>query len=318
MSEHAAAKVTVICIAYNHAPWIEEALESVRAQDYPTVELIVVDNGSTDGTEAKVRAWIDHHSGQLPIKAIFNDKPEAYCKLFNRVLAKVDCPFVVDLSGDDVLYPQHLSASIRALEASPGAGFVFSDAQILDHRGQLKSFYKRDKAGVLVEEADLNRMYVTLIARSYICSPTVVFNAAVLRKEGGYDESLFYEDFDIQLRLARSYPVVFSDHFGVIKRLHADSMSAAQYRPRQSRMLPSTVKICSKILQMNESAEENAALGVRICYELKHALWSANFGPARKLIELGEQLGLRSLEFRLYKIWAKGAFDISWLYLKLR
>lgn len=95
-------------------------------------------------------------------------------------------------------------------------------------------------------------------------------------------------------------------------------MSARQYLPHRSRMLPSTVKVCSKILQMNHSPEENRALEVRILYELKHALWSANFEPARELVRLGETLGMNSLRFKLYKIWARHAWDISWIYVKVK
>ena len=58
----------------------------------------------------------------------------------------------------------------------------------------------------------------------------VVFNAQLLKADGGYDEELYYEDFDIQVRLARKHPVLFSDHIGVVKRLHHNSMSAAQYK----------------------------------------------------------------------------------------
>ncbi len=312
-----AARVTVICIAYNHRRWIGETLESVRLQDYRAKELIVVDNGSQDDTAGKIRDWVSQSSGELPVQTVFNEKMQPYCGLFNQLLARVDSPFVVDLSGDDVLYPGHLSASVLQLQSDPQAGFVFSDAHIQDHRGRIKSFYKRDRAGRLVDRPELRDIYVTLIRRSCISSPTVVFNALILRNEGGYDESLFYEDFDILVRLARRHPVCFSDHIGVLKRQHARSMSAGQYLPHHSRMLPSTVKVCAKIHQMNRLPEENRALATRILHELKHALWSANFEPARGLVRLGETLGMNNLEFRFYRIWAKNAWDISWIYVKL-
>ncbi|GAA0879524.1 hypothetical protein GCM10009119_24920 [Algoriphagus jejuensis] len=312
-----AGQATVICIAYNHEKWIEETLESVRMQDYQAKELVVVDNGSTDGSADKIRNWVNQSSGLLPIRTVFNRGVQPYCQLFNQILATVDSQYLVDLSGDDVLYPEHLSTSIRELKADQNAGFVFSDAYILDHSGEVSSFYQRDNAGDLLDKIELGDIYTTLIQKSYICSPTIVFNAAILRKEGGYDESLSYEDFDIMVRLARSYPVRFSDHIGVLKRKLSNSMSAAQYRPHLSKMLPSTVKVCTKIHQMNRYPEENQALGRRVLYELKHALWSANFEPARELVRLGEELELKTLEFRVYKMWAKYKWDISWLYTKI-
>lgn len=311
-------RVTVICIAYNHGEWIEQTLESVRLQDYPMKDLIVVDNGSKDDTAAKIRNWVDVSSGNLLVQTIFNREMQPYCQLFNQILATVEGQYLVDLSGDDVLYSDHLSKSISELQIDSSAAFVFSDAHILDESDEVRSFYKRDLVGNLVDDIEVSNIYVKLIRQSYVLSPTVVFNVAILRNEGGYDESLFYEDFDILVRLARNHPAVFSDHIGVLKRKHSQSVSAHQYLPHRSKMLSSTVRVCAKILNMNITEEENQALQVRILFELKHALWSANFGPARDLVGLGESLGINSLLFRIYKIWAKRGWDISWLYLHLK
>lgn len=309
--------VTIICIAYNQEEWLEETLESVRAQDYYTKELIIVDNGSTDNTAEVIRNWIIKSSIQFSVETVFHEKMQPYCQLFNQVLANVNSNYLVDLSGDDVLYPEHLSASIRELKIVPFAGFVFSDAYILDEMGEVKTFYKRNTGGELIEDIELSNVYETLIQRNFICSPTVVFNTAILRREGGYDESLYYEDFDIQIRLAREHPVVFSNHIGVLKRKHSKSMSSDQYQSYHSKMLPSTVKVCSKIQGMNIYNEENQALRKRILYELKHALWSANFEPARDLVSIGENLRIKGPKFWIYKFWAKRGWDISWLYVYL-
>ena len=318
MNMDVAGKVTIICLAYNHGQWIEETLESVRLQDYQARELIVVDNGSKDDTAEKIRNWVNQTSGHMSVQTIFKKEQQPYCMLFNEVLAQTDSQYVVDLSGDDVLYPDHLSLSIAQLQPDPTVAFVFSDAYILDSKAEVRSYYKRNHAGDLVSPIDTANLYVTLIQRSCICAPTIVFNAVILRREGGYDEALFYEDFDIMVRLARHHPVIFSDHIGVLKRTHSKSMSASQYRPRKSKMLPSTAKICYKIHQMNLYPEENQALENRIRYELKHALWSANFEPARELVRLGEEMGMKGLEFGFYRLWARKSWDISWLYTLLR
>jgi hypothetical protein len=68
---------------------------------------------------------------------------------------------------------------------------------------------------------------------------------------------------------------------------------------------------------MNIYPEENRALKKRILYELKHALWSANFAPAQELVEIGGNLGMKGVRFWFYKIWAGRKWDISWLYLQL-
>ncbi|MDX5338697.1 MAG: glycosyltransferase [Cyclobacteriaceae bacterium] len=305
---------TIICIAYNQEEWIEETLGSVREQDYNFRELFVVDNGSTDNTAQKIKDWVNQNSTQLSVHTILLKESKPYCSLFNEILAEAKGRYIIDLSGDDVLFPDHISQSIRALQQAHHAAFSFSDAYILDARNEITTFYKRNTAGELEDEIELSNLYEILIRKNYICSPTVVFQAEILKKEGGYDESLYYEDFDVQLRLARKYPVIFSDHIGVLKRKHGNSMSSAQYKRYHSPMLPSTVKVCSKIETMNIYPEESRALAKRVMHELKHALWSANFGPAKELVDMGKRIGLKGLLFKFYALWASKEWDISWAY----
>ncbi|PZX47489.1 glycosyltransferase family A protein [Algoriphagus chordae] len=310
-------RVTVICIAFNHEKWIEKALISVLLQDYDDKELIVVDNGSQDQTPNIIKEWVNSNADKLPIATIYKSKSEPYCQLFNEVLDQVESQFLVDLSGDDFLYKPHLSLSIAKLQQEPNAAFVFSDANISDEDGSQSTFYGSGDYLNLEEKTLSNEMYETLIRRNYISAPTIVFNTEILKKSGGYDGALAYEDFDIQLRLTRNYPVTFSSHVGVLKRKHVDSLSASQYQRYKSQMLPSTLHVCEKIRQMNRSSTENEALSERVLFELKHALWSANFEVAAGFVTLANELKVKSLEFSLYKLWLLLRLDISWFYVKL-
>ncbi|WP_026945370.1 glycosyltransferase family A protein [Algoriphagus marincola] len=310
-------KVTVICTAFNHEDWIWEALESVAMQDYHDKELVIVDNGSSDRTAERIKDWVSQYSGLFPVKTYFFEDTRPYCQTFNEVFAETNGDYLVDLSGDDVLYPDHLSLSIAQLSQDTEAAFSFSDAYLLESSGSITTFYKRNTFGELREKLHMGTIYETLLRRSIICAATMVFNAKIFRKESGYDESLYYEDFDIQIRMARKYHVVFSDHVGVLKREHEESMSANQYQRYFSKMLPSTVKVCEKALELNQSQDENKALLERVLFELKHALWSANFSAADQLIQMAERLHGKGLKLKLYKAWAKFKLDISWLYVSV-
>lgn len=309
--------VTVICIAYNHAKWVAAALESVKNQDYPNVQLIIVDNGSEDGSAQTIRSWVDGQAPHLNSRTMFRKASLPYCQLFNQVLQSVSSDYVIDLSGDDELYSGHISKSIQQLRQHPTAGFCFSDAYLVTEHGEKQNFYRRTPTGELLTPVKDGDLYKLLIKRSYICSPTILFRTALLKGEGGYDPDLTYEDFDVQLRLARKYPVVFSNHIGVMKRKHSASLSASQYKRYNSVMLPSTLKVCGKIKQMNQTEQEMQALRERVRYELKHALFSANFFPAEGFISLGKEIGINCRLFALYRLWGKSRLDLSWLYHKL-
>lgn len=309
--------VSVICIAFNHEKWIEKALESVFLQDYSSKELIIVDNGSSDQTAEIIRNWVKRHSEDLAVSAIYKSAAVPYCELFNEMLNLAKGEFVVDFSGDDFFYPHHLSASVERLSQVSDAAFVFSDATISDESGAKESYYKPNDVASLSSKVLAREFYQTLISRSYISSPTVVFRSQILKREGGYDDTLSYEDFDVQIRLTSKYPVVFSGHVGVYKRKHSKSLSANQYRRYQSEMLPSTLRVCEKIKEINETLAEDLALNKRVLFELKHALWSANFESARGFLKLANELSLKGPEFRLYKLWLWLRLDMSWLYVQL-
>ncbi|MEN2281558.1 glycosyltransferase [Algoriphagus sp. SE2] len=309
--------VTIVCICYNHESWIQECLESVKLQDYPQKELIIIDNGSSDNSLRIIQKWVKENSGSLKLELVSHKEPQSYLKVFNDALRKSKSQYIVDLAGDDLLYPDHLSLSIARLKPSKDIAFVFSDAYILDEDRIVKTFYDRKSGGELKEEIELGKIYETLIQSYSICAPTIVFNRDILVREGGYDENLSYEDFDIQVRLSRKYPLVFSDHVGVLKRKHLDSLSSSQYIPYYSKMLPSTLLVCQKIKKMNETESENIALKKRILFELKHALWSANFKVARGFIELGDEINIKNPLFMIYKIWLRLKIDLSWLYTRL-
>jgi len=309
--------VSIICTCYNHEAWIQECLEGVRLQDYQKKELIIINNGSSDGSLQVIQKWLKENSGSLRVELISYKEPQSYLAAFNDALQKTQGEYVVDLAGDDLLYPDHLTLSIAQLKLSNTTAFVFSDAYILDEDHNVKTFYKRKTGGELVHQIETSKIYETLVQSYFICAPTIVFNRDILVREGGYDEKLSYEDFDIQVRLARKYPLVFSDHVGVLKRKHSNSLSSRQYIPYYSKMLPSTLMVCQKIEKMNENQSEVRALGKRIMFELKHALWSANFEAARGFVILGEEINIKNPLFIIYKIWVRSKIDLSWLYVRL-
>ena len=101
--------VSVICTAYNHEDFIDEALQSVVSQDYPNVELIVIDNASTDATAGRISAFIAHHP---TIQFIQNRENLGLNRAFNQGLTRAGGRYVIDLSADDVLLPNRIRKQV--------------------------------------------------------------------------------------------------------------------------------------------------------------------------------------------------------------
>lgn len=306
--------VSVICTCYNHREYIQEALDSVVRQDYPSVELVIIDNGSWDDSARHIESWAERSAGRIAVTTIIRASPINYCRSFNQALALISGKYVIDLSGDDALLSSHIRSAVEKLEANP-SHLYFSNAFLETAGKRRATFYRVNSHGQASVGVDSGYIYQQVVARTPICAPTLVFPTAILRAEGGYDEDLAYEDFDIIVRLARKYPFLYNDQIGVKKRVLSSSFSAQQYRVRNSKMLPSTLKVCHKIRHMNYTEQENQALMERIMYETKHALASANFDVALGFLDLATEIDVHTWHINLYRWWAKAKLDLSALYI---
>ena len=309
--------VSIICTSYNHGDYVTEALDSVIQQNYENLELIIIDNGSRDKSASYINQWLVRHQEKVKARAFFHDVTINYCRSFNRALSTANGKYIIDLSADDVLLQGHLTNAVEVLEKE-AATIYFSNAVLVDSTGRaLRTFYPIKPDGRTSVQVASGDVYRQVVERNFLCAPTLVFRADALVREGGYDESLTYEDFDIIVRMARNYAFTFNDHIGVKKRLLKSSFSAQQYKVSASRMLPSTLKVCRKIHSMNRNQEENRALAFRIMHETKHALASANFVVADGLLDLAREMGVSGLKYCFFKIWAKFRWDFSRIYSRL-
>jgi glycosyltransferase involved in cell wall biosynthesis len=308
--------VSIICTCYNHENYIKESLDAVLNQSYDQIELIIIDNGSKDRSAGIIQHWVNVNQ-DIKVETIFHFPSINYCKAFNQGLQQTNGKYIIDLSGDDLLLPNHVRRAVGTLEQTDAAVY-FSNAYLEGNKKTVVTFYPVHKKGKVIKEVFWGNLYVHVVQKHFLCAPTLVFIAEILKKEGGYDESLTYEDFDIIVRLSRKYQFVFNENIGVKKRMLKTSFSAQQYSIKKSLMLPSTLKVCRKIQAMNQSPEENKALQFRVMFETKHALASANFDIAEKFLGLAQEIGVVGIRYQIFRLWANIRLDLSPLYRLLK
>lgn len=306
--------VSIICTCYNHEKYIQEALDSVARQEYPFIELLIIDNGSTDNSASIIQEWGEKNLGIMQVSTRYYTAATNYCQVFNVALSAVKGKYLIDLSGDDMLLPGHVATAVSKLEES-GCAVYFSDALLWKPDGSERRFYEGRPSPELVMGGDLYRQ---VVEKYVISTVTLVFRTEEIRRLGGYDGRLVYEDFDILVRMARYHKFVFDPHVGVRKRILPSSFAAGQYRVRTSIMLDSTLQVLRKIRAMNHTEDENKALLRRTLYECRHALASANFQVGEELSTLAWSLGVDRWKVWPYRLWSKLKVDVSWLYARLR
>jgi glycosyltransferase involved in cell wall biosynthesis len=183
----AAPLVSVIVPCYNQGRFLADALESIRCQTHGSIESIVVDDGSTDGTAANAAA--------APWSRYVHQRNGGTAAARNTGLAHSHGEFVVFLDADDRLLPHAIETALAALSSHPEWGFVTGHVQLISENGSV--------LGVPPQPHADPATYFDLLRSNYIWSPGVVtyrrgiLGSAPFRAAAGGSA-----DVDLNLRLA--------------------------------------------------------------------------------------------------------------------
>jgi len=305
-------KVSVICTAYNHEDFVQEALRSVVEQTYQNVELIVIDNASTDDTEQKIREFCwDNPS----IRFIANSWNKGLCAAFNQGMRYATGKYVIDLSADDVLLPDRIARQVAFFESLPeDYGVIFSNAQYLDaHSNPLHLHYETDGNGKALENVSSGDVYRDVLEKYFICTPTMMMRRSLLHGLGGHDESLTYEDFDFWVRSAVICKYGYQDEVLTQKRLLRHSLSTLSYRPG-SGMLASTLAVCNKAYDLNRNQAEFDALARRIRTYIRKCFYVQEFDLAVQFRQLLNSIEAPGFATEIIVLLCRLRLPVNWLY----
>ncbi len=254
--------VTVLCLCYNQKKFIQESIESVINQTYKNIELIVMDDGSTDGSQALIESFLKKHP---QVKFISHSINQGYCKTLNEGVELANGKFIIDLAADDILLPERVAAGVESLmNLHAGCDLQFTDAILIDENGNSIGYHSVRFPHRLIPRGDI---YINLIDRYFICSPTLMFKKSVVIAIGGYDETLAFEDFDFLIRASRQFKFCYSATPLIKRRMVKTSMSSKQF-VKGSDQRWSTLEVCKKIYNLNKTRAEHAALKRRLRYEI--------------------------------------------------
>lgn len=294
--------VSVIGISFNHAAFLKEALESLFSQSYENLQIILLDDGSKDGSAAAIQKLIEGKD----IEFTPHKKNKGYTATFNEGFQKAKGQFIVDFALDDVMKPNFIEESIARFEsATDKTGVVFSNADFINEHSQVIGNHTEVLLNKgMIAEVPQGDVFKMILKRYFVCTPTMVIKKAVLDRLGGYDESLAYEDFDFWVRSSRYFEYAYIDKVLMQKRLLKTSMSANRHLHHYNELMASVLKVCEKAFQLCKTEEELKALGERLNYEyrqcLKHGAINLADQYRKLIIESGNSRSLKSFAFRWF------------------
>jgi glycosyltransferase involved in cell wall biosynthesis len=309
--------VSIVALSYNHAPYITEALDSILTQTYKNIEIIVVDDASTDNSVEVISKFIE---GSPSIQFIPLKENIGNCRAFNLGYTLAKGKYIVDFALDDVLLPTRIEKQVEIFESLPmDYGVVFSDVGFIDQKGKpLGAQYKRDKGGKLLDTVPSGDVYKDLLEKYFISPPSMISRREVFEQLGGYDETLAYEDFDFWVRSSRYYKYHFIDEIQTLKRVLPNSHGSKFSLKREYKMLESTLKVCEKAYRLNKNQDENEALAKRIRYHLRQAFFTENFSVVMGFHNLLRKTAQLKVSDNLWGLGARLKVPTHWLYKHFR
>ncbi len=286
--------LTIIITCFNHENYLEEAINSAIHQKISEKQIIVIDNGSEDSSREVIQKIKETHPG---LEVILIDKRLNYCQAFNLGYKKASGQFIIDLSGDDVLLPDFALKALAESNSLPAEyGVFYSNVEYIDKKSQHLKFHFGKKGHSKYQISPPSGfIYKELLEKHIISSPGMVFKKEVLDELGGYDETLYYEDFDFWVRSSRNWKYKYLDSVGVRVRRHGGNLGSHFYKKNQKEMMWSTFKVCLKAKELNCRDEENRALHKRCSYQMRHAVLTEHFRLGKKYYALIDSIGKPNL-----------------------
>ena len=223
--------VSMVIPSYNHDRYIQACINSVIEQDYPNIELIIIDDGSTDDSRCKIEELVPACTSRF-VRFEFRDRlNKGLAATVDEGLAWARGQYFAYFNSDDILLPSKTSMLLRNIVDEPNVAGVFSGCELIDADGAyIRSLHPRE---VYLEFDDL------LLSRKHlIITPSQLLRTEAVRTVGGYPSNLFIEDWYMWLKLTDyGYRLKIIPDVLVSYRQHAGNMSKQAVKMYESRKL---------------------------------------------------------------------------------
>jgi GT2 family glycosyltransferase len=222
--------LSVVMPTYNGERFLGAALESVRREPIDGIEIVAVDDGSTDGT----LDILCSHQSTLPLQILQPARTGNWVASSNLGLRQAAGRHACFLHQDDLWLPGRIAAVREALEAGPA--LVLHDAIFVGPAGERLG----DWSCPLPPKSEIEPRLLLerLLVQNFVAMPSPIFDRELALAGGGMDGSLWYTaDWDLWLRLGRVGPVRFIPRALAAFRIHAESQTMARQTDRGERLL---------------------------------------------------------------------------------
>ncbi|HUG43778.1 MAG TPA: glycosyltransferase [Acidobacteriota bacterium] len=286
--------VSVVIIFFNAEKYLREAIESVLRQSYERWELLLVDDGSTDGSAQIASFHADMDPARMRILLHPNGENRGMCASRNLGIRHASGKYLAFLDADDVWLPQKLEEQVALLESQPRAGMLYGKTEYWHSWNPNPGERNRDfvpDLGVPPNEIIAPPALVPLFLRgkaSVPCTCSILVKRSVVSEVGGFDESFtglysIYEDQAFYSKVCLATPVLAADRCWDRYRQHSESSVAVAAQAGLSARARRFFLEWLQDFLTNRQVEDSAVwLALRReMWLLKHPAWLCGNTPAR-------------------------------------
>ena len=288
--------------SYDRAHYLGAAMQSVFEQTFEDFELIVVDDGSTDGTQDLLRQVRDDRL------RILGQDHQGISTAVNTGIQAAQGTYIARLDSDDVWLPEMLAILVPVLDEQPEIGFVYAKAQGMDVTGQPLG----DERGSPIPYA--RNGFRSLLCGDCTCNITVIARRTCFERVGLFDQSLRTSgDWDMWLRVARYYPFAYVDQVVARYRWHPGNITGTD-SPDFAATTTDRAKVLDKIFDVPDlphTIEATRPLAYRNLYLNECLRWLAGGRYKAGLGALGRAVRVSGRP-------ASTLFRFGWLILRWR
>lgn len=202
--------VSIVTPSFNQASYLEETIRSVLDQDYPAIEYIIVDGGSTDGSLEIIQRYADRLAWWV------SEPDRGQTDAINKGFARARGDILAWLNSDDTYLSRAVSEAVACLQDHPQAGMVYGDANLIDEAGAVIGRFP-------AAQTDYRRL-----RRGYVHIPqqAAFFRASLWRQVGPLDPTFYFAmDYDLWVRLAKVAPIYYQPRLWANFRIHGGGKS---------------------------------------------------------------------------------------------
>jgi alpha-1,3-rhamnosyltransferase len=223
--------VSIIIPCYNHEKFIQRTLDSILADTYPFKEIVILNDGSKDNSDEKIREWISVHGHEINITYTSRENKGITISM-NELTRQAKGKYILPIASDDCLYGNTIARRVNILENEPQKTVLLNDAYVIDAddnivmQSSATDYWKADKKKYM---NDKDLIY-ECIRGPKIGGPIIMYNRSILDEIGMHPEHLEIEDWYFYQRAACLKRMVYIDFKVALYRVHGDNFSGASMK----------------------------------------------------------------------------------------